>query len=182
MGWNLKAWAEWQLRQTLGKSGSGRCSARCYPFYLPQLPWVTIKEQTGAIKLAVASIEAFLHRFIFGRLKMNSGDSCYQGGGHKSEEIHQKRSWECCIRLYLPLDISRVASICTSLHCSSSNAGTLTEPNNLSGFQILSPPPVFTVLLWCPHINHFEIVVTILEVLFDGNLGYIVWQSLEIMW
>ena len=42
-------------------------------------------------------------------------------------------------------------------------------------------PPVLIVLLACPHIDNFEIVVTILKVLFDRNLGNVIWQSLEIM-
>ena len=137
----------------MGKSGSVRFSTRCNPFFLPQLTGVTIEEQTGAIMSTMVSIEASLHRFIFGRLKMNGGDTCYQGGGQKSGEIHQKRRWKRCMCLYLPLDMSRVARICTSLHCSSSNAGTLTEPNNLSSFQISSP----TCLHCTPHVSSHQL-------------------------
>ena len=57
--------------------------------YLPQLPGVAIEEEMGA---TVDSIEATQHRFIFGKEKMFSGDTCYQRCGRQSEErkIHQK--------------------------------------------------------------------------------------------
>ena len=57
--------------------------------YLPQLPGVAIEEEMGA---TVGSIEATQHRFIFGKEKMFSGDTCYQRCGRQSEErkIHQK--------------------------------------------------------------------------------------------